>query len=89
MAKSVEFSNISNFEQEMRRMPNFALHELAHAHHNFVLKEGFGNPQLIAAYDRAKSSGNYDRVERWHGVPNKNTLDCFRLTHKFRGRSFV
>ena len=56
-------------------MPNFALHELAHAYHNLVLVEGFGNPQLIAAYDRAKSSGKYDRVERWHGVPDRNTFE--------------
>ena len=75
MEKAVEFSNIPNFEQEMRRMPNFALHELAHAYHDLVLKEGFGNPQLIAAFDRAKASGKYERVERWHGVKNGNTFE--------------
>ena len=37
MVKGVEFSNIPNFEQETLRMPNFALHELAHAYHNIVL----------------------------------------------------
>ncbi len=31
MARSVEFSGVHDFEAEMRRMPNFALHELAHA----------------------------------------------------------
>lgn len=75
MVKAVEFSNVMNFEQEMRRMPNFALHELAHAYHNLVLNEGFGNPQIAAVYERAKESGKYDNVERWHGVPNKNTFE--------------
>jgi hypothetical protein len=31
MAGAIEFSNIPIFEREMDRMPNFALHELAHA----------------------------------------------------------
>jgi len=75
MVKAVEFSNVMSFEQEMRRMPNFALHELAHAYHNLVLNEGFGNPQIAAVYERAKESGKYDNVERWHGVPNKNTFE--------------
>lgn len=75
MAKAVEFTNVMNFEQEMRRMPNFALHELAHAYHNLVLDEGFGNLQIAAVYERAKESGKYDNVECWHGVPNKNTFE--------------
>ena len=29
---AVEFSGVSDFEAEMKRMPNFALHELAHAY---------------------------------------------------------
>ncbi len=75
MVKGVEFSNVMDFEQEMRRMPNFAMHELAHAYHNLVLEEGFGNPQITAVYARAKESGKYDNVERWHGIPNKNTFE--------------
>jgi hypothetical protein len=75
MVKSVEFSNIQNFEQETRRMPNFTLHELAHAYHNLVLKEGFGNPQISEAFNRAKESGKYDKVERWHGVADRNTFE--------------
>ena len=75
MVQGVEFSNILTFEQETRRMPNFALHELAHAYHNIVLKEGFGNPQIIATFDRAKESGRYDKVERWHGTAEKNTFE--------------
>src|SRR5205823_3410587 len=36
MAKGVEFTDISGFEKEMNRMPNFTLHELAHAYHDRV-----------------------------------------------------
>lgn len=75
MVKGVEFSNILNFEQETHRMPNFALHELSHAYHDLVLKEGFGNPQVSEAFLRAKESGKYEKVERWHGVENQNTFE--------------
>ena len=37
MVRSVEFTNVRIFEAETRRMPNFALHELAHAYHDRVL----------------------------------------------------
>ena len=57
MVKAIEFTNIRIFEAETRRMPNFALHELAHAFHNLVLPEGFGNAKIIAAFKRAKASG--------------------------------
>lgn len=75
MAKAVEFSNIRIFEAETRRMPNFALHELAHAFHNRVLPSAFDNPQIKAAYERAKTSGQYDRTERWHGNGQPNTFE--------------
>lgn len=75
MAKAVEFTNIRIFEREMDRMPNFALHELAHAYHNRFLPGGFGNPEIKAAYDKTKASGKYDRVERWHGNGKPNTFE--------------
>lgn len=75
MAKGVEFSNIANFEQELNRMPNFALHELAHAFHNRVVRDGFGNAEIKTAYEHAKAAGKYDRVERWHGNGKANTLE--------------
>ncbi len=74
MVKSVEFTNIRIFEQEMNRMPNFTLHELAHAYQNRVLPQGFDNPEIKAAYERAKASGKYDRVEQWHGNGKPNTF---------------
>jgi hypothetical protein len=64
MANGVEFTNLRIFESETKRMPVFVLHELAHAYHDRVLPHGFGNPQLEAAYQNAKASGKYDRVER-------------------------
>ncbi len=64
MAKGVEFTNVRIFEAETRRMPNFALHELAHAYHNRTVRMSFGNLEIKAAYEKAKASGKYERVER-------------------------
>jgi hypothetical protein len=71
MAQGIEFTNIRIFERELNRMPNFALHELAHAYHFRVL--GTDNPQIVAAFEKAKASGKYDRVERrfGNGEPNR------------------
>ena len=62
MVKAVEFTNVRIFAAETRRMPNFALHELAHAYHDRVL--GNGHAGIKAAYEQAKAGGKYDRVER-------------------------
>jgi Mlc titration factor MtfA (ptsG expression regulator) len=59
----------------MIRMPNFALHELAHAYHHRVLPDGFDNAELKAAYERAKASKTYDKVERWFGNGRPNTTE--------------
>jgi hypothetical protein len=75
MAKGVEFTNVRIFEAESRRMPNFTLHELAHAYHDCVLPEGFANPEIKAAYEKAKASGKYERVERWNGDGKPKTLE--------------
>jgi Mlc titration factor MtfA (ptsG expression regulator) len=64
MAKGVEFTNVRIFEAETRRMPNFALHELAHAYHNRTVRMSFSNLEIKKAYNNAKASGKYDRVER-------------------------
>ena len=63
MARSVEFTNVSIFELETKRMPNFALHELAHAYHDRVLPGGFGNADLKTAFERAVASGSYESVD--------------------------
>ncbi len=73
MAKAVEITNVKNFPFENRRMPFLLLHELAHAYHDQVVKEGFGNAELKTAYERARDSGSYDSVARFDG--NKTVTD--------------
>lgn len=75
MAQGVEFSGVDDFEAEMRRMPNFALHELAHAFHFRSLPNGFDNTEIQAAYRRAEKGGLYDRVERTLGNGKPNTFE--------------
>lgn len=83
MALGVEFSGVHNFEAEMRRMPNFALHELAHAFHCRTLPNGFENAEILAAYRRAKSSGTYERVERSSGDGSPNTIErAYAMTNE-------
>jgi hypothetical protein len=75
MVKGIEFTDVRNFEAETRRMPNFTLHELAHAYHDRVLAGGFGNLEIKAAYARAKAGKIYDKVERWFGNGRSNTFE--------------
>ncbi len=79
MAKGVEFTNVRIFEAETRRMPNFALHELAHAFHDRVL--GFENAQIEAAYQKAKAAGLYDRVQRQDSEGRKRLDRAYALTN--------
>lgn len=75
MVKGVEFTDVKNFEAESRRMPNFTLHELAHAYHDRVLPGGFDNAEIKAAFERAKAGKSYDKVERWFGNGRSNTIE--------------
>jgi hypothetical protein len=75
MVKGIEFTDIRNFEAEARRMPNFTLHELAHAYHHRVLLDGFENVEIKAAFERARASKSYDKVERWFGNGKTNTFE--------------
>jgi hypothetical protein len=75
MVKGIEFTDIRNFESESRRMPNFTLHELAHAYHHRVLPDGFDNKDIKAAFERAKASMSYEKVERWFGNGKPNTVE--------------
>ncbi len=81
MAKGVEFTNVRIFEAETRRMPNFALHELAHAYHDRFLPQGFGNADIRAAYDQAKAGGRYERVERQDSEGRKRMDRAYALTN--------
>ncbi len=67
LAKSVEFTNVAQFEFETKRMPVFVLHELAHAYHDKVVPSGYQNSDILGAYQKAKASGSYDAVKRWTG----------------------
>lgn len=75
MAQAVEFTNILIFGPEAGRMPNFALHELAHAYHHRVLRFGFGNPEILAAHAKAKADGRYESVARRHGIGRPETRE--------------
>ena len=75
MAKGVEFTNIRIFPAETDRMPNFALHELAHAYQDGVLPGDFDNAESKSAYERAKASHAYDQVERRFGNGRPNTRE--------------
>ncbi len=75
MARSVEFTNVRIYEAEVNRMPAFVLHELAHAYHDRDLPKGFGNPEIAAAFARAKESGKYGKVERHLGNGRPNTFE--------------
>ena len=75
MAKAVEITDVRDFEAEMKRMPNFILHELAHGYHDRVLPGGFDNPEIKAAYQRAKAGKSYDKVERSFGNGRPNTKE--------------
>jgi alpha-galactosidase len=72
MARAIEFTNIRIFPQECERMPNFALHELAHAYHFRVL--GFDDPAIKDAFERARAAGLYDKVEQHHGNGRPNSV---------------
>ncbi len=81
MAKGVEFTDIRDFERETRRMPNFTLHELAHAYHDRVLPRGFGNEQLVAAFARASAAGKYDSVEQRFGDGRSVQTKAYALSN--------
>ncbi len=79
MAKGVEFTNVRNFETETRRMPNFALHELAHAYHDRFL--GFENAEIEAAFQKARASGKYDQVLRQDSEGRKRLDKAYAMTN--------
>jgi hypothetical protein len=80
MVKAVEFTNVRIFEREAKRMPNFALHELAHAYHDRVLEKGFENAEIKAVYQRAKDDGLYDHVEQRFGDGRSATVRAYAMT---------
>jgi hypothetical protein len=81
MARGVEFSNVRIFERETRRMPNFTLHELAHAYHDRTLPDGFDNPQLKAAFENARKNKLYEQVEQRFGDGHSEIVRAYAMTN--------
>ena len=81
MEKAVEFTNVRIFERETKRMPNFALHELAHAYHDRVLPERFENAEIKAAFENAKAQGLYERVEQRFGDERSAIVRAYAITN--------
>lgn len=81
MVKAVEFTNIRIFERETRRMPNFALHELAHAYHDRVLEDGFENEAVLQAFARARSARSYSEVEQRFGDGRSARGPAYAMTN--------
>ncbi len=50
---------------QMFKHPAVVLHELAHGYHDQVL--GFDNPEILAAFNKAKESGSYENVLLYTG----------------------
>ena len=73
MEKAVEFTNVRIFDAEVKRMPVFVLHELAHAYHDRVL--GSDHPEILTAYKHAKEAKLYDAVERRRTDGRPNTRE--------------
>ena len=81
MAKGVEFTNVSIFELETRRMPNFALHELAHAYHDQFLPQGHNNIEISQRFQAAKASKKYDNVARKDAHGNITHEKAYAMTN--------
>ena len=78
MAKSIEITNVLNFDFENTRMPFLMLHELAHAYHDQVLENGFQNKAVLDAYNKAKAKGSYKKVLLYSG----QTVKHYGLTNQ-------
>jgi hypothetical protein len=81
MAKNVEFTNVRVFQEDIQRMPLLALHELSHAYHDRFLPQGHNNPDIKAAFEKAKASGLYDRVERRDSQGNTRMDKAYAMTN--------
>ena len=60
---------------QLAKHPMVVLHELAHAYHDQVLS--FDEPRVIAAYEKAKASGSYEKVLLYNG----ETVSHYALTN--------
>jgi len=67
LAKKVHITRAAELlsRHQMLKHPAVVLHELAHAYHDLVL--GFDEPRILAAYEKAKRSGSYEKVLLYTG----------------------
>ena len=80
MAKGVEFTNVRIFEAETAPDAELRAAQLAHAYHDRALAGGFANKEIKAAYEKAKASGDYDRVERQDSEGRKRMDRAYAMT---------
>jgi len=66
-AGAVEIGNAATFLKWSHEQPSMVLHELAHAYHHRNLPGGYDNPEIAAAYKRAKESKSYESVLYYTG----------------------
>jgi len=69
-AGGLEIANARNFLTWTRDQPWMVLHELAHSYHHKVI--GYDNPEIKAAFERAKTSKTYEKVLRINGKVEKH-----------------
>ena len=62
---SVDISNPEHFVEWSKQQPWMMLHELAHGYHDQILKHG--NRSVRKAYERAKSSGDFEKIRHVDG----------------------
>lgn len=60
-ARGVQIGNAANYLDWTNTQPAMVLHELSHAWHHQVV--GYNEPNIIAAYEAAMSSGIYESVQ--------------------------
>ena len=81
MVRGVEFTNVRVFAAERKRMPNFVLHELAHAYHHQFLTDGFENKRIAELYQRAKDAGIYEQVEQRFGDGRSEVVKAYGINN--------
>ena len=63
LAKKVHVTRAASLldRNQLAKHPSVILHELSHAYHDQILG-GYGEPRIIAAYEKAMKAGLYDEV---------------------------
>jgi hypothetical protein len=70
-AGCVELANARRFLAWTIEQPYMVLHELAHAYHHKFVEQGFDNPEIKAAFQKAGKKKNYEQVLYFDGKNKK------------------